>query len=287
MLLEEPPFMTEALAHTGGALTALKDKCDQLGARAVVVPIPSHGVVDRDYREQLGKRVLAMPADRWDPNKPVDTMLALAQAAGLQTLDPRTTFKATASGQQLYNRVDWHLNPEGNATFARFLHDELDTLGAFPKGHTPAPGAGIDLPKAPREAAGAPFWLKLYVALWVILSILYLSTYPDEPKWQPPLKVGVMLSAVFAIVMGGNAVMGMLPPAAAQPVGILFVGSILAFILYKIGRRIGTILELLKSFILRGHWYLMPLIVVLLTIGSLLVVAASSPLIAPFIYTLF
>ncbi|MEO6710106.1 MAG: DUF5989 family protein [Planctomycetota bacterium] len=38
---------------------------------------------------------------------------------------------------------------------------------------------------------------------------------------------------------------------------------------------------------MRGHWYLMPLLVVLLSIGSLLVVAASSPLIAPFIYTLF
>ena len=31
----------------------------------------------------------------------------------------------------------------------------------------------------------------------------------------------------------------------------------------------------------------MPLLVVLLTVGSLLVVAASSPLVAPFIYTLF
>jgi hypothetical protein len=45
--------------------------------------------------------------------------------------------------------------------------------------------------------------------------------------------------------------------------------------------------ELLKAFTLRGHWYLMPLVVILLTIGSLLVVAASSPLVAPFIYTLF
>ena len=287
MLLDEPAFMTEALAHTSGALIALKQKCDELGARAVVIPIPSHGVVDRDYRDRFGERVLAVPADRWDPSKPVDTMLALAREAGLETLDPRTTFKATASAQALYNSVDWHLNPVGNATFARFLHDELDTLGAFPEGHIPAPGASIDLPEASRAAAGAPFWLKLYVGLWVALSILYLSTYKDEPKWQPPLKVGVMLSAVFAIVMGGKSLMGMLPPDAAKPVALLFVGSILAFILYKIGRRIGTIFELLKSFILRGHWYLMPLIVVLLTIGSLLVVAASSPLIAPFIYTLF
>jgi hypothetical protein len=62
---------------------------------------------------------------------------------------------------------------------------------------------------------------------------------------------------------------------------------VLGFVIYKLGRRVTTILELLRSFTLRGHWYLMPLLVVLLSIGSLLVVAASSPLIAPFIYTLF
>ena len=45
--------------------------------------------------------------------------------------------------------------------------------------------------------------------------------------------------------------------------------------------------KLLVAFVGRGHWYLMPLVTILLTIGSLLVVAASSPLVAPFIYTLF
>ena len=50
---------------------------------------------------------------------------------------------------------------------------------------------------------------------------------------------------------------------------------------------IRAVAELLKAFTLRGHWYLMPLVVILLSVGSLLVVAASSPLIAPFIYTLF
>jgi hypothetical protein len=78
-----------------------------------------------------------------------------------------------------------------------------------------------------------------------------------------------------------------LPANLARPLLFLFVAGILTFVLYKVGRRVGTILELLKAFVLRGHWYLMPLIVVLLTIGSLLVVAASSPLVAPFIYTLF
>ena len=55
----------------------------------------------------------------------------------------------------------------------------------------------------------------------------------------------------------------------------------------RICARLATTLELFLAFTRRGHWYLLPLVVVLLSIGSLLVVAASSPLVAPFIYTLF
>ena len=68
---------------------------------------------------------------------------------------------------------------------------------------------------------------------------------------------------------------------------LAFVLGLLVFILWKLGRRIGTILELFACLVGRGHWYLIPLVVVLLSVGSLLVVAASSPLVAPFIYTLF
>jgi hypothetical protein len=111
--------------------------------------------------------------------------------------------------------------------------------------------------------------------------------YRDEPKWRPPLEVGALLAAVFAIVLGGNTLVALLPPRIGRVLLVLFVVGVLGFVAYKIGRRLATIAELMKSFMLRGHWYLMPLIVVLLTIGSLLVVAASSPLVAPFIYTLF
>lgn len=287
LLLTPPAFMAEVKDHTRGALRALKATCDELGARAVVVPIPSHAVVDSKYRKKFGETALGLPPDRWDPSRPVDTFLALAKEVGLETLDPRTTFKATATGQALYNQVDWHLNPAGNETFARFLHDELDTLGAFPAAHAAPPGIGHDLPEPVASSTGAPFWLRLYAALWAGLTVLYLFTYTDEPKWQPPLKVGLLLSAVFAIVLGGDALLGSLPPRVGAALGVIFVLGLLGFILFKIGRRLSTILELLKAFILRGHWYLMPLVVVLLTIGSLLVVAASSPLVAPFIYTLF
>ncbi len=50
---------------------------------------------------------------------------------------------------------------------------------------------------------------------------------------------------------------------------------------------ISVISELYGTFLRRGHWYMLPLLVVMLAIGMLLVVAASSPFVAPFIYTLF
>jgi hypothetical protein len=96
-----------------------------------------------------------------------------------------------------------------------------------------------------------------------------------------------MLSAVALIIGAGSAGLDLLSPLQAKIASVLFVGGLLIFIAYKLGRRLTTISELLWAFSRRGHWYLMPLVVVLLSIGSLLVVAASSPLVAPFIYTLF
>ena len=37
----------------------------------------------------------------------------------------------------------------------------------------------------------------------------------------------------------------------------------------------------------RGHWYMLPVIFILMTIGLLLAAAAASPILSPFIYTLF
>jgi hypothetical protein len=51
--------------------------------------------------------------------------------------------------------------------------------------------------------------------------------------------------------------------------------------------RLSVMLELFLAFVRRGHWYMLPVLVALLAVGGLLVVAASSPWLAPFIYTLF
>lgn len=286
VLVEQPDFMANALARTEGALLALKKKCAELGARVILVPIPSHSAVDAQFAESFGAGALGVPRAAWSPDKPVDTFLALAKQAGVETLDPRAYLRERAArGESLYFKTDWHLNPAGNRALAEFLHGELDRVDVFPANQRAS--ATVAMPVPDTDTTGVPFAAKLFGVLWVALSGLYMFTYKDEKKWLVPLKIGALLAAVFTIALGGNWLLGKLPPKYAQVVVILAVLTILGFVIYKLGRRVGTILELFKSFTLRGHWYLMPLIVVLLSIGSLLVVAASSPFVAPFIYTLF
>lgn len=285
LLEDEPAFMEEVRAHTRGALLALRRAADSLGAAALVVPIPGQTLYDPEAHARMTER-LGIPADAWSPNRPVDLVLGLAQEVGLATLDPRAFLtERRAAGDELYHRVDWHFGPEGNRAFATFLHGRLDQLGLFPPTHAalrPAP-----LPSAPPEPGGLPTWALIYLVLWLFLTALYLGTYRDEPFWRPPLTVAGLLALVFALVLGMDWLARSLPPQAAQVVLIGVLLAILGLVAYKLGRRLGTIAELLRCFVLRGHWYLMPLIVVLLTVGSLLVVAASTPWAAPFIYTLF
>jgi hypothetical protein len=290
LLKEGPAEAKEWIARTEGALIALRDACKANGARLVVVPIPSKSVVHADEREffRAWEHGLdGLPDDRWSPDRPVETFLALARNAGVEALDPRAALVEAGKSGKLYfeEEVEWHLNPEGNRVLASFLHDELDRLAALPAAVTPV----SEPPPHVAGPAGAPArrWPWVFAALWLALSGVYVGTYPDERDWKAPLKVGAMLGLVFAIFLGGGKLVGMIPREYSGVVLALFVAVVLGFVAWKLGRRIGTILELLRTFVERGHWYLMPLLVVLLTVGSLLVVAASSPLIAPFIYTLF
>lgn len=286
LLVSPPGFVTEAVARTEGALRALKGKCDELGAALVVVPIPSKSAVHPELRAGFGERVLGLPESAWSPDLPVDTFLELCKRQGIATLDARPALRERArAGEALYFVADWHLNATGNEAFGTFLHDELDQkqLAGFPAAATRV-GAPPPHPPAERPPLRWPY---VFAGLWVLLSLMYSLTYRDEPRWRPPLAVGGLLALVFTIVLGGRWLIGLLPPIVSRLALVVFVAAILTFVVYKLGRRVGTIAELLLSFTKRGHWYLMPLVVVLLTIGSLLVVAASSPLVAPFIYTLF
>ena len=290
LFLEEPPFLADCLARTRGALSALRSRCEAEGARLLLVPIPSESAIHASQREKFRTHADGLKglADTlWSPDKPVDAFLALGRELGIATLDPRETLRAngiSATGEEvpLYFDKEWHFNQRGNEVLARFLHDEIDRLGLL-AGHEARRPA--DLTAAASES-GIPTWAFVFATLWAVLGTCFCVTYRDEKPALSFLKVGSLLALVFTIVLGGSWLLGLVPSAGPW-IGGLFVAGLLGFVAYKLGRRLGTILELLRSFTLRGHWYLMPLVVVLLSIGSLLVVAASSPLIAPFIYTLF
>jgi len=291
LLIEELDFLADPIARTRGSLIALKAKCDELGAKLVIVPIPSHSSIDPDYAaETMGPKNLGLADELWSPDKPVELFLEIAREpeVGIIALDVRPEFRRRHDqGEKLYFDIDWHINPAGNRALATFLHDQLEELGVFPASHAKQRDAILAAATDLGAGTGLPGWSKLFAALWLILGVSYALYYRDENPVLAVLKVGGMLTAIFTIAVGGTYLIGLAPPLVGKVVLVLVVLGILGFVLYKLGDRIGTILELLRSFVMRGHWYLLPLVVVLLTVGSLLVVAASSPLIAPFIYTLF
>jgi len=291
LLTAEPDFLHQGQenpkARTRGALIAMQRASQTLGAELVVVPIPSRSAVSPKYAESFGKRFLGLPKDAWSAERPVDFFLQLAGELGIKSLDVSSTFQAIEeAGQQLYYKLDWHLNEEGNRALASYLHRELES----PKNAIlPTELAAKTEVEAPPRPSGPwfPTWLRNYLVLWVVLSLSYKLTYRAEPISASAPKVAGMLALVFAVFFGGRMLAYNLPPEYAGIALTAVVIGILIFLIYKLGRRLGTIFELISAFIVRGHWYLLPLLVVLLSIGSLLVVAASSPFIAPFIYTLF
>ncbi|NOT30222.1 MAG: hypothetical protein HOP15_07225 [Planctomycetes bacterium] len=292
VLLNTPPAgYEEWVARTEGALRQLKSGCEFIGARLIVCPIPSKSAVDPEEREFFRKWELGLNGladDQWSPDRPVNLFLELATRLRIEAVDPRSALcAATSQGEKLYfeGATEWHFNARGNEVFATWLHDELDRREVFPAEHSArAQGA---IPAHSGHGGGVPTFVYVFAALWSVLGTVFCLTYPQDPKAKSFLSVGAMLALVFTIVLGGGALVRLIPHQLTPWILAAFVLLVLGFVAWKLGRRLATIFELLRAFTLRGHWYLMPLVVVLLTIGSLLVVAASSPLIAPFIYTLF
>lgn len=284
LLDEEPDFITEAVAHTRGSMLALARLCKELEAQGLVVPIPSHSCVDPEYRKTFEtERLPALANLDWSPDRPVDIFLELAREAGLQTLDVRERFRAkTKDGVDLYFDKDWHLNEQGNVELASAVNEagiELELISSTASETPP------DLVAGPSPS---PAWPRWYAGLLLVLGGIYSVTYRKvDPFPMGFLKVGALLAVIFTIAVGGMSLLATMSPQASSMILLLVILAILGFVLYKLGDRVGTISELLVAFVGRGHWYLMPLVTILLTIGSLLVVAASSPLVAPFIYTLF
>ncbi|MEO6709087.1 MAG: hypothetical protein ABIP42_05870, partial [Planctomycetota bacterium] len=251
-----PDFMVDATLRTRAALTLLRDQCAKSGAKLVLVPIPNKAAVQQGAESNL-RSVVCLREERWHPNQAVRTFLETAQALGIRALDPTETLRSIARtpehapgsqgeadqpAPELYYAADWHFNPRGNLEFARFLHDELEgaDVGLPPRAQGEAVASFTPPPRPPASKT----WMFLFAGLWVALTALYYGNYKDEPKWQPPLKVLGMLSAVFLIIFCVRFGMGLLPPAIAPKLVILFVLAILGFVIWKLGRRMQTIAEL-------------------------------------------
>ncbi len=291
LFLDPPSIIGDAPERVIGALEALEAECKELGSALIIAPIPSNASVDPDFRDRFGSDVLGAGSGEWHPDVVFESYLAAAGRVEIDAADARGAMQAAHEKKACYHDFfgpdrEWHFNAAGNQAFADFLYTALDPY--LPAKQQDA--APIEPSAAPGEGGGIPFWMVLYAILWTGLTALYFGHYDDEAFWLPPLKVGLILAFVFGIFMGVDAGVGWLSeksPVLASFVLATLVVCVLGFVAYKMGSRIATMAELIKAFALRGHWYLMPMVVILLTIGSLLVVAASSPLVAPFIYTLF
>ena len=226
-----------------------------------------------------------------DEARPYEIFLDAARAADAEVIHLLSDLVAAETvrqkdGKSVYYNRDFHLNPHGNATVARTLYDAFDSLSLVP--FLPVGGDAHRPSETPPSGGNRfPRWPFFYIGLVGLLGTLYTRTYTDEPTSRGYLKVALLLGVIFTIALGGGAILGGLPPVVARILLAALLIALLTFVAYKLGDRIGTIAELLRAFTLRGHWYLLPLLTILLTVGSLLVVAASSPLVAPFIYTLF
>ncbi len=275
-LIATPEAALSAERRTAGLLAAMAAEAEGVGARFVVCPIPSRAHVEAGDGAD----------ERVDPARPHRVLTAAATSLDAGAIDLAGPLRvAHEAGTEAYYRHDFHLNPAGNGVVAAALYDAFDANSLVPALEDPtraAPPVG-----GGGAAGGLPRWPLWYLGLTLLLGTLYSRTYTEEATASAYVRVALLLAVVFATAIGVSALVGSLAPTTGRIVLVGLVIALLTFVAYKLGDRVGTILELLTAFALRGHWYLMPLLSVLLTVGSLLVVAASSPLVAPFIYTLF
>lgn len=159
----------------------------------------------------------------------------------------------------------------------------------------------------------APLWgtrETVFAVLWVLFSTLYWLNYRrDESPPGAALKVAGLLGFVYAVIVFFDWAAQPVPAAEAITLGLpwpalegaaevaripllakgltALVVVILALVAWYARKKVGTVGALVLSTWDRGHWYMLPVLFIMLTIGLLLVAAAASPVLSPFIYTLF
>ena len=147
---------------------------------------------------------------------------------------------------------------------------------------------------------------KVFLGLWLVMGPLYWLNYrKSENLVLALLKVGALFGFVYSTMKGFDwlahevpanerivffvdqpATSGTRVPQFAYAFEV-FGAIVLLLICWYARKKVGTVGSLILSSWDRGHWYVLPVLFVLVTIGLVLVAAAASPVLSPFIYTLF
>ncbi len=148
----------------------------------------------------------------------------------------------------------------------------------------------------------------IFLGLWLLFTSLYWSAYKKQENLpMSAVKVGLLLGFVYSVIRVFDwmqeavpaeevlTLWGLLSAAEVGGSRVPFMGSaftyfvvgILVLVAWHSRRKFATVGGVVLSAWDRGHWYMLPVIFILMTVGLLLVAAAASPVLSPFIYTLF
>ena len=146
----------------------------------------------------------------------------------------------------------------------------------------------------------------VFLVIFGVVAPAYYGSYRRTENLLGALaKVAALLGFVYLVISGFDWMAAEVPaeeaivlfgeaPKAPGPrmpefanAFTWFVWALLALVVWYARGKFSTVVQLTLSAWDRGHWYMMPVIFVLMTVGLLLVAAAASPVLSPFIYTLF
>ncbi len=282
LLVDAPSAIDEAWTITGALVKKLGREIVAAGAKPIALLVPNKWEIHPDA--PLPPTLPGISRSELDPAKATNRFGELCKAAGFIVVDPREALRAEAAkGTKLYFDIDWHWNRDGYRVAAGTLLQRFSQPDLLGPGTGAVKGETVDH----AESGGIPTWAIVVGILWLILGTFYSRSYKRENPVLAYVKVAALIAFVGGVFYGVGKLAGSLPHAVGVWVTPAVLIGLLIFILVKIGKRISVINELYGTFLRRGHWYMLPMIVVMLSIGMLLVVAASSPFVAPFIYTLF
>ncbi len=146
----------------------------------------------------------------------------------------------------------------------------------------------------------------VFLSLWGVFSVLFWANYRKEEQLLGAMaKVAGLFGFVYLTMKGFDWLAHTVP--AADRIVLFseaptvdgprmpefanaftwFVVGLLVLVAWYARKKAGTVVALIVSAWDRGHWYMLPVIFVLMTVGLVLVAAAASPVLSPFIYTLF